>query len=99
MNREDDEALERGRRMYPGRPFPPRIYGYQWSQHVPDWAYRSALESREVMVTKRDRMGQETATKVVQYKVPLNPPKAVLDRHAAMSREVADALRPRKESA
>jgi hypothetical protein len=81
------QGIEQGLKRYPGRPFPPAEYGWQWTRYVPDWAHRDSLESRAVTVTVRSPGGSETLQQVVQYRVPLRPPPEVVARHAAMAEQ------------
>jgi len=79
-------AIERGQKLYPGRPFPPAVYGFEWTAYPPDWVFRGGCEQRTAQVNKKDRSGQVTVREnVQQWKVPLKPPANVIARHAEMA--------------
>lgn len=92
---EEHDAIERGRQLYPRRPYPPRVYGYQWlpRHRVPDWAYVSSLESKVVTVDRKDRMGDVVERKsVTVFKVPLFPPREVHARHVSKANDLVARL-------
>lgn len=89
ISEEERQGFERGRALYPGRPFPPAVYGYEWTQFVPEWAHRESLESRTANVVVKRPGAPDTYQQVVQYKVPLKPPQAVIAHHAEMAKRAA----------
>lgn len=89
---EEREGLDRGRGLYPGRPFPPAVYGYEWTRFAPDWAHIGSLESRTATITVKRPGLPDTLQQVVQYKVPLKPPPEVLAHHAEMAKRAAKGV-------
>ncbi len=77
------QAVRNGRAQYPGRPFPPLIFGFEYLQEsrLPQWVYKESLPSAVVTLKFKQKDGSVTAKDVVIYKVPTSPPDSVIREH------------------
>jgi len=84
---ENREAFMRGRRRYPGMPFPPLCFDYELRPEgqVPSWAHKPTLRTQVVSARTKDG-GTKS---VVMYRVPLFPPKRALEHQAEEAAEAA----------
>ncbi len=80
------QAYRNGLALYPNRPYPPLVFGFEMLPHsrLPKWVHVDDLPS--TVATGKD------GHQVVLYKVPMNPPASVIREHEKRAKAAAERI-------